>query len=102
MAFDLLKMHPLQMDAGMGDPGMFFRGAPHNLEQYIATTLAYGHIGFASWGSHSGLMKIYYMLQALERHYVMVPSRASSATMAALVDIHRPHQGARGPRACGL
>ena len=73
VAFDLLKMHPLHMDAGMGSPGMFFRGAPHNLDQFIATSLAYGHIGFVDWGSRAGLLKIYYMMQAMQKHYVMVP-----------------------------
>ncbi len=73
VAFDLLKMHPLHMDAGMGSPGMFFRGAPHNLDQFIATSLAYGHIGFVDWGTRAGLLKIYYMMQAMQEHYVMVP-----------------------------
>ena len=71
--FDLLKMHPLNMDAGMGSPGMFFKGKPHNLDQFIATTLAYGHIGFFDWRTHHGKLKNYYMLQRLEPHYTMVP-----------------------------
>ena len=71
--FDLLKMHPLNMDAGMGSPGMFFRGKPPHLDQFIATTLAYGHIGFFDWSSTAGALKIYYMLQRLEPHYTMVP-----------------------------
>lgn len=73
--FDLLKMHPLQMDAGMGSPGMFFRGAPANVDQFIATTLAYGHLGFlGEWGM-PGDLKCYYMMQALQPHYAMVPVR---------------------------
>ncbi len=71
--FDLLKMHPLQMDAGMGAPGMFFRGAPPDLDQFIATTVAYGHIGFADWHEMAGLMKLYYMHQPIQESYVMVP-----------------------------
>ncbi len=73
VAFDLLKMHPLQMDAGMGAPGMFFRGAPGDLDQFVATSLAYGHIGFVDWGDLHGTLRIYYMMQQLQSHYVMIP-----------------------------
>ena len=73
--FDLLKMHPLQMDAGMGSPGMFYRGSKlRSHQQFIATTLAYGHIGFLGAGEKD-MMKIYYMLQPLEEHYTMIPVR---------------------------
>jgi len=71
--FDLLKLHPLEMDAGMGDPGMFFRGAPRDLDQFIATTLAYGHIGYADWDDLAGTLRIYYMLQSIQPAYAMVP-----------------------------
>lgn len=74
--FDLLKIHPLEMDAGMGDPGMFFKGKPYNLDQYIATTLAYGHIGFLDWPTLEGKLKIYYMLQPVQKSYAMEPLRA--------------------------
>jgi len=73
--FDLLKMHPLEMDAGMGAPDMFFRDQPHNLDQYIATTLAYGHIGFLEWESLEGALKIYYMMQQAQKRYAMAPVR---------------------------
>ena len=73
--FDLLKLHPLQMDAGMGSPGMFFRGAPMNVDQFIATTLAYGHIGFlGEWGM-PGDLKCYYMMQPIQKYYAMIPVR---------------------------
>ncbi|MBT3290729.1 MAG: hypothetical protein HN380_25520, partial [Victivallales bacterium] len=69
--FDLLKMHPLQMDAGMGSPGMFYRGSKlRNYRQFIATTLAYGHIGFLEAGE-ADMMRMYYLLQPLQQHYVM-------------------------------
>ncbi len=74
--FDLLKMHPLEMDAGMGAPGMFFRGAPPDLDQFIATTLAYGHIGYMEWGDFAGALKIYYMTQPIQQHYAMVPVKS--------------------------
>ncbi|MBP7933374.1 MAG: hypothetical protein KA354_01885 [Phycisphaerae bacterium] len=74
--FDLLKIHPLEMDAGMGDPGMFFKGKPYNLDQYIATTLAYGHIGFFDWPTLEGRLKIYYLLQPVQEFYAMEPVKA--------------------------
>ncbi len=71
--FDLRKMHPLEMDAGMGSPGMFYRkGALRNYRQYMATTLAYGHIGFLE-GNEADMMRMYYLLQPLQDHYVMKP-----------------------------
>ena len=85
--FDLLKMHPLNMDAGMGSAGMFFRGKPHDLDQFIATTLAYGHIGYFDWGDLHGSLKNYYMLQRLEPHYTMVPvERIAYGHQGQLVD----------------
>ena len=71
--FDLLKLHPLQMDSGMGAPGMFFKGAKHNLDQFIATTLAYGHIGFLDWTTFAGALKIYYLLQPIQSCYTLIP-----------------------------
>jgi len=63
--FDLLKMHPLSMDAGMT-----FRGGPKSSpEQTLACTIAYGHIGIL------GSVKTYYMLQQTAKRYAMVPVR---------------------------
>lgn len=50
--FQLLKIHPLQMDAGVSS---------------IALTLAYGHIGMLK------NMKHYYMLQPVQQYYSMIP-----------------------------
>ncbi|NIA16132.1 MAG: hypothetical protein GWP08_18885 [Nitrospiraceae bacterium] len=52
--FQLLKIHPLQMDVGQSN---------------VALTLAYGHIGMLR------NMKHYYMLQPLQKYYSMVPVR---------------------------
>lgn len=73
--FDLLKLHPLEMDAGMGDPGMFFRGARHDLDQFLATSVAYGHIGFLGGPGLAGDLKSYYMMQQTAKRYAMVPVR---------------------------
>lgn len=71
--FDLYKMHPLSMDAGMGAAAMFFRNPQdRDLKQFIAATLIYGHIGFLDGDDPAELMRIYYLLQPLQEHYVMV------------------------------
>jgi len=80
--FDLLKIHPLETDFGMGDPGMFFSGedwrqdttfhSPH-FDRFVACTIAYGHIGFltAEWGM-AGTLKSFYLLRALQELYAGV------------------------------
>ena len=78
--FDLLKMHPLMTDFGMGMPDMFFDGddwradrsrtSPH-FDRFHTSTIAFGHIGFLAdeWG-FDGTLKSYYMLQAVQRRYI--------------------------------
>ncbi|HPD17637.1 MAG TPA: hypothetical protein PLE19_22080 [Planctomycetota bacterium] len=83
--FDLLKMHPLQCDFGMGSPDMFYpshggewardrsRTSPW-LDRFITSTLAFGHIGFLAmeWGLDGGL-KSFYMTNAVQQRYALVP-----------------------------
>ena len=82
--FDLLQMHPKMTDFGMGMPRMFYDGGvswrqetsrtnPH-LSRFLTSTIAFGHIGFLArdWG-FEGTLKSYYMLQALQQRYAMVP-----------------------------
>jgi len=82
--FDLLKMHPLQTDIGMGHSAFIFFGRYeqewradghcHNrwFSQHLAATIAYGHIGalfdLDAWG-FSGICKQYFMLQQLQQRY---------------------------------
>ncbi len=87
--FDLLKIHPLQNNLGMGPtPAHFFghggsfhdQGNPHNefFNQYLAAMIAYGHCGGilpstrkgyqAQWG-FSGQFKKYYMMKAIQSLY---------------------------------
>jgi len=81
--FDLLKMHPLSVDIGVPWTAQFFRGKegwsrPDNLvssiDQFIATTIAYGHIGWLVEEAHGirQTCRSYYMLQPLQSRYVMV------------------------------
>ena len=80
--FDLLKLHPLETDFGMGSPDMFYRDeewtkdrtahSPY-LDRFIASTIAYGHIGYltAEWGM-PGTLKSFYLLRALQELYAGV------------------------------
>ncbi|RJP31683.1 MAG: hypothetical protein C4527_07230, partial [Candidatus Omnitrophota bacterium] len=80
--FDLMKMHPLNVDMGMPWTSHFFNGNenwsnPENIvtsiDQFIAATIAYGHIGWLVEEAY-GIRKTcrsYYMLQQLQSRYVM-------------------------------
>ena len=84
--FDLLKMHPLMCDFGMGQPSMFYehhggewrrdkaRISPW-LDRFITSTLAFGHIGYLpmEWGIE-GALKSYYMTNAVQQRYALVPA----------------------------
>ncbi len=81
VVFDLLKIHPLELDIGMPWTSSFFRepgwDKPERLEQsidhFIAATIAYGHIG---WLVEEGYgiertCRSYYMLQQLQKRYAL-------------------------------
>ena len=82
--FDLLKMHTKMTDFGMGAPQMYFGTGgdwaknPSRLSAYFdrfhVATIAFGHIGYLSeeWG-FDGTLKSYYLLQALQQRYALVP-----------------------------
>lgn len=59
--FQLLKIHPLEMDAANTGDGY----------EYVCYALAYGHIGILSTGDEA--VKRYAFLQPLQNSYVMVP-----------------------------
>jgi len=82
--FDLLKMHPLMTDFGMGMPSMYYgergdwtkdrsRLSPY-FDKFHTSTIVFGHIGFLAddWGL-DGTLKSYFLLQALQQRYTMVP-----------------------------
>ncbi|MCF6357986.1 MAG: hypothetical protein L3J54_09300, partial [Draconibacterium sp.] len=66
--FQLLKIHPLEMDGG----NVYKEGA-----EYLAYTLAYGHIGILN-GETDERVKRYAMLQPLQKYYSMVPVKTIS------------------------
>ncbi len=64
--FQLLKIHPLEMDAG----NVYATGS-----EYLAYTLAYGNIGICD-GSEVEMMKRYFMLQPIQNYYSMIPVKS--------------------------
>ncbi|MCX5644006.1 MAG: hypothetical protein NTZ17_04875 [Phycisphaerae bacterium] len=81
--FDLLKMHPLTVDIGVPWTGQFFTGKdgwqkPENIvtsiDQFLAATIAYGHIGWLVEEAHGirQTCRSYYMLQPLQSRYAML------------------------------
>ncbi len=81
--FDLLKMHPLSVDIGMPWTGQFFLGKDgwqgpssivKSIDQFLAATIAYGHIGWLVEETHGirQTCRSYYMLQPLQSRYALL------------------------------
>ncbi|MBN1348657.1 hypothetical protein JXJ21_04545 [candidate division KSB1 bacterium] len=85
--FDLLRIHPLEVDIGMGGPFMFYRNGvspgemnsrSEKFDRFLAATIAYGHNGYLldeNWGIPAQL-KSYYMMQQLQTRYALQPVKA--------------------------
>jgi len=81
VAFDLMKIHPLECDIGMPWTSGFFKepgwDKPENIDRsidhFIAATIAYGHIGWLVEEIHGieRTCRSYYMLQQLQKRYAM-------------------------------
>lgn len=74
--FDLLRLHPLECNFGMGSLGMFyFDKIPENLEyaldRFLAATIAFGHSGKFVRRSGGLDMHSYFMIQALAAKYTL-------------------------------
>jgi len=67
--FDLLRIHPLEADISMLPGWSWGQGVWHCL----ATTIAYGHIGFQPFNDLPLAARYYYLMQQLQSRYVMVP-----------------------------
>ena len=73
--FDLLRMHPLANNFGMGYPNMFYgrRNVPKEtyamMDRFLAATAAFGHIGYFFTSSHECEEQGYYLLQAIAGKY---------------------------------
>ncbi|MGC9327295.1 MAG: hypothetical protein ACP5I1_06655 [Candidatus Hinthialibacter sp.] len=96
--FDLLKMHPLTVDIGVPWTARFFEGKENwnskdqieqSIDQFIAATIAYGHIGWLVEEAHGirQTCRSYYMLQQLQSRYAMEkPVRIQYGSPEGLVD----------------
>lgn len=80
--FDLLHIHPKEVDIGMPWTAGFFGNtpgwnAPERIEQsidhFLAATIAYGHIGWLVEEAHGirRTCRSYYLLQQLQKRYAM-------------------------------
>jgi len=80
--FDLLRMHDLCCNFGMGNPGMFYgRDAglgktaeeiDASVDRFLAATVAFGHPGFLTLdGGMQNALRSYYMLQQLHSRYCL-------------------------------
>lgn len=73
--FDLLRLHPLANNFGMGYPTMFFPKAAlpkdHRfmLDRFLTATIAFGHIGYFLTGRPDDEENGYWMLQAPAARY---------------------------------
>ena len=77
--FDLLKMHPLENNFGMGSIWMFFgkSNLPESekefdaaIDRFLAATVAFGHSGFLVMSrGYKYSLRSYYMLQQLQKYY---------------------------------
>ncbi|MBN2448837.1 MAG: hypothetical protein JXR77_00525, partial [Lentisphaeria bacterium] len=78
--FDLLRLHDLCCNFGMGNPGMFYgerKGLGGNaaeversVDRFLAATVAFGHPGFLVFeGGYRNALRSYYMVQQLASRY---------------------------------
>lgn len=71
--FDLLKIHPLQMDAG--NVNYVFDADTTKAGGHIPLSFAYGHICQLTPYNEAESMKRYYLIQPLQPYFAMVPVR---------------------------
>jgi hypothetical protein len=76
--FDLLKIHPLENNFGMGNPKMFFgrenfrteKDKQNARDRFLAATLAFGHTGFLAMEyGFSGGLRSYFTVQQIANRY---------------------------------
>lgn len=73
--FDLLRIHPLCNNFGMGYPNMFYPrdGMPRDhefmMDRFLAATIAFGHIGYFMTGNPDDEERGYWMVQPIAAHY---------------------------------
>ncbi len=79
--FDLLRLHPLANNFGMGYPRMFYRGddfakrVPGWAERFYAATLAFGHVGYFMTGKPDLEEQGYWLVQPVAVRYAKADVR---------------------------
>lgn len=76
--FDLLRIHPLECNFGMGTPRDFYpRSMRPNLpaDRFLAATLAFGHPGYFIWYPEHEEYRSYFMVQAIAARYTRAEAR---------------------------
>jgi len=78
--FDLLRLHPLCCNFGMGNPSMFYpnNSQPTNnalaTDRFLAATVAFGHPGFLLSGD-ADMQRSYFMVQQLAARYTLADAK---------------------------
>lgn len=73
--FDLLRLHPLANNFGMGYPSMFYSSeeSPKDKvfanDRFLAATIAFGHVGYFMTGNVDNEEQGYWMVQPIAEHY---------------------------------
>ena len=79
--FDLVRLHPLEVDYGMGHAGMFYgRAKPPAdpkaaTDRLLAATVAFGHAGFLLRGGDYEALQSYFMVQGVAKRYSLAAVR---------------------------
>ena len=86
--FDLLRLHPLANNFGMGYPRMFysnpgFAKTPDWQDRFLTATVAFGHVGYFMTGRPDDEERGYWMVQPLQCHYAKADVEAIAYADAA-------------------
>lgn len=73
--FDLIRIHPLECDFGVGSPPNFFWRSgidPHSeegVDRFLTATVAFGHTGFLLTYNNESVKRSYNLIQPLAAYY---------------------------------
>ena len=73
--FDLLRLHPLECDFGMGHQNMFYwrsgikPDSPEGIDRFLTATVAFGHAGYLLTYCNAAVKRSYSLVQPLAARY---------------------------------
>jgi len=73
--FDLLRLHPLECDFGMGHQNMFYwrsgikPDSPEGVDRFLTATVAFGHTGYLLTYNNAAVKRSYFLVQPLAAYY---------------------------------